>query len=114
MTVQLTTVGRAGRLNSGTTTPTAANANGKSTNAGRLRAVMPAAIPRPTNVRARWSSSVRTASHIVIENHSVVQTSVMTRGTKYGIGGNSAVRSAARHAVLSDVSRRATANTRRQ
>src|SRR2546423_8696065 len=77
------------------TSPTAASANGNSTNTGRLSVVRAISTPAAANVTVRRDSSARSVIQIDAVNRNVVQTSVMTSAPKYGIGGKSAVMSAA-------------------
>src|SRR5262249_54954169 len=97
------------------TTPIAASATGNSTKTGRLNVVSASATPSSAKPAAVGLPNSRSASHIEIVNSSVVQTSVITSGTKYASGGNSAVAAAAATAIWrSRVVRRAIARTQAQ
>src|SRR5580765_7205834 len=89
-----------------TTRPTAVSAMGKSTNTGRLSVVSAISTPAAANVIVRRDSSAQSAIQIDAVKSNVVQTSVITSAPKYGIGGKSAVTSAATSAARSLATRR--------
>src|SRR6185295_3566811 len=97
-----------------TTSPTAAIANGNSTNTGRLSVVSASSTPAAANVIVRRDSSARSAIQIDAVKRNVVSTSVITSAPKYGIGGKSAVTNAATSAARSLATRRTMSNTSRQ
>ena len=96
------------------TRPVAASAMGKSTNTGRLSAVIASTTPSHANARGGQSCTARTAIHIDTLNSNVVHTSVMTSAPKYGMGGYRAVSAAAAIATRSPLTRRAMRYTTRQ